>query len=139
MCNLVGESRCVEAPILNRGGIIGYKVVLVPKTLNKMTAPYAHWERKRREYKFNKLVVATISKHDPRRIYPVASKMSKTGFYVFNTYREALKQRRCNDYMEGWSIARVRCFGRAVFYTNGFRCQKMIVESIVCGRRPKVK
>jgi len=141
MCSLYGELTAVETQIQRKRGIVAYKVVMVPKKLNAMTALYVHRGNKRRSYNFNTLTRATLPRIEEYRGSgrSVAGRNSSSGFYVFNTYYEALKQRKLAwDLVAGYSIARVRCFGRATLYSNGMRVEKMIVESIVCGRRPKI-
>lgn len=138
MCSLVGEL-ARYADVLPKEGKIAYRVVKVDRKMSKMTALYMHdGQRKRQEYKIGGLETAKATAVERMQKRKCAEMYSNSGFYVYKTYREALSERwRTFGGDVGFSIARVRVFGRAVVYFNGMRCEKMIVESIVCGRRVK--
>jgi hypothetical protein len=63
---------------------------------------------------------------------PLIGVYSNTGFYVFKTFKEAVKQlRKCN----GETVVRVRIYGEALEYTNGYRAEYMKIEAVCFGRR----
>lgn len=139
MCRLTGEL-VRYAFVLPKEGRIAYKILKVSKSLDTMTALYVHDEQiNRQEYKMGRLEIAETGFQGRKKGHKCAAGLnSNSGFYMYDTYFQALAERTFtfND-DTGFSIARVRGFGRAVKYKNGMRCDKMIVESIVCGRRPK--
>lgn len=127
MCQLNGIGHEMK---LNRGGVCGYRVVIVDG--NVMSSLYPHFKRAsygRSFYKIGKTYKATGSKGAI-----IASGHNNTGFHAFYTYAEALKQRPTT---KGCSIVRCRMYGNATVYTNGLRAERMKIEAIVCGRRLK--
>lgn len=140
MCKLLGEARAVEMNIA-KGGLKAYKICRVDRSSQDLTALFHHYRQKRK-------TTYTLGVRHRARFYgtkyapdqSVPSRLNASGFYAFYTYAEAMKARK---EMAGWIgrenkyvIARVRLFGKAVWYANGLRAAQMIVES-VCGWRPK--
>jgi hypothetical protein len=138
MCTLVDEGNAHELKVV-KTGFVAYKLVKWNKITDKMYPLYKHFS-KMLPYKLNvKYNAQYYTKvHCPIQTVSLAT---PHGFHAYYSYKDALLARKDLRSL-GWastvfSIVRVRLFGNAVWYENGLRAQQMIIESVVCGRRPK--
>lgn len=146
MCTLHGTEVETKAP---KEGIIAYRVMRVKHHITAKPGLFSVYTHYRSPYEFQtvgaeyKLGVKYKAKNYTTsnamylgESYP--TKNNEMGFYAFKTYQQALKARKLVGLAKGcMSVARVRLFGRMVWYEDGYRAEYMKVEAIVCGRRPE--
>lgn len=136
MCNLMGYKGLVDLP---KEGVIAYRVVRADREKKQYTSVYKKELGGIKEGKFVTLKVGVKLKATNKYMYlrpvdgPVINAVDPTGFNVFKTFQEAKTQNPRYEH----AIARVRIYGQAAEFGNGYRAEYMKIEAICCGIRFK--